>query len=129
MLLGTDPVASQELYTAVLAERPNHAEALAYSGWLLALNSIGASDELRALALDTATSSLRRAVAADPTYADPHCFLAIIAANFEDDPETAEIEAAACLANDPPSDMRGLIALLVERVDVDPGDVISDETP
>jgi hypothetical protein len=111
--LAVDPLTAQQLYTDVLAERPNHPEALAYSGWLLALNSIGASEELREMALDTAKSSLRRSIAADERYADPHCFLAIIAANLEDDVDTAIAEFDACLANDPPADMRGLVEELV----------------
>lgn len=112
-LLAVDPLSAQQLYTEVLAERPNHPEALAYSGWLLALNSLGASEELGELALDTAKDSLRRSIAADGTYADPHCFLAIIAANIDDDPDTALVEFEACLDNDPPADMRGLVEELV----------------
>jgi hypothetical protein len=112
-LLGVDPLGAQQLYGEVLAERPNHPEALAYSGWLLALNSVGASDDVRVLALDTAKSSLRRSIESDDRYADPHCFLAIIAANFEDDVDTALVEFDACLAKDPPAEMRGLVDELV----------------
>lgn len=131
VLLAADPVTAQSLYTDVLAARPNHPEALAYSGWLLALNSLGASEEIRNLALDTATASLRRSIDADPNYADPHCFLAIIAANFQSDPDTAEVEAQACLDNDPPADMRGLIELLVLEEDpaAAPGSVPAEPTP
>ena len=46
-LLGVDPVRAQELYAQVLEERPDHAEALAYSGFLLFDASAGASAELR----------------------------------------------------------------------------------
>ena len=38
------------------------------------------------------SSSSNDAVAADETYADPHCFLAVIAANAEDDAATARTE-------------------------------------
>jgi hypothetical protein len=116
-LLGTDPLAAQQLYNDVLAERPDDPEALTYSAWLLAINSRGASDEVRVLALDTATASLRRAVEVDPAYADPHCFLAIIAANFQADVDTARTEAEACLANDPPADMRALVDEFVTGLD------------
>jgi hypothetical protein len=112
-LLGVDPLRAQELYNAVLAERPDHPEALAYSGWLLAVNSIGASDEIRALALETARASLERSIESDPTYADPHCFLGIIEANFGDGASAAEPYVAACLDRNPPADMRGLIAELI----------------
>jgi hypothetical protein len=104
-----DVVGAQSLYGEVLVERPDHPEALAYNGWLLAILAQGAGDELGPLALETARNSLRRSIEVAPDYADPHCFLAIIAANFDDDPETAAVEAEACLANDPPADMRGLL--------------------
>ena len=71
----------------------------------------------RELALDTSTALLERAIASDPSYADPHCFLAIIAANFRSDPPTARSEADQCLANDPPADMRALIEQFVDRLD------------
>jgi hypothetical protein len=117
LLLQSDPVQAHDLYVEVLDERPDHAEALTYSGWLLALNSRGASDEVRVLAIDTAKSSLRRAIEVDPRYADPHCFLAIIAANIEADAATARTEADACLANDPPADMRAGIEEFVAGLD------------
>jgi len=113
MLLGVDPARAQALYTDVLAERPNHPEALTYSGWLLAINSLGAEPELRSLALDTAERTLERAIAVDPNYADPHCFLAVIAANFTDQPSRAAELVTECLERNPPAEMRGLINQLV----------------
>jgi hypothetical protein len=109
LLLGTDQLAAFELYDDVLDEDPDHPEALTYSGWLLAVTSRGASDDLRAAALETAKGSLRRAIEIDPTYADPHCFLAIIAANMEADAAGARGELDACLSNDPPTEMRALV--------------------
>jgi hypothetical protein len=109
LMFGGDLVGAQSLYGQVLVERPDHPEALAYNGWLLAILSQGAGDDLAPLALETARNSLRRSTEVAPDYADPHCFLAIIAANFDDDPETAAVEAEACLANDPPADMRSLL--------------------
>ena len=54
---------------------------------------------------------LRGAIKIDPTYADPHCFLAITSARFIDPPDVAVArrEAQACLDNDPPSQMIGMI--------------------
>ena len=46
----------------------------------------------------------------DPTYPDPQCFLAVIAAAADDDRAAARVEAEACLALDPP----GLVRQLVE---------------
>ena len=101
-LLGVDPLQAQQLYEQVLAARPDHAEALAYSGWLLFTASAGASDEVRATAVATAKQQLERAVAADETYADPHCFLAVIAADAEDDVATARTEVDAVPRPRPP---------------------------
>jgi len=122
-LLGVDPARSQALYTDVLAQRPRHPEALAYSGWLLAINSAEASPEVRELALETARRALDDSIEADPQYADPHCFQAIIAANFDPDSSVEETRGwvEGCLDRSPPNDLRGLVALLVPGVDDDPG--------
>src|SRR5262245_6573929 len=53
-LLNVDPLQAQQLYRRVLEQRPDHAEALTYSGWLLFTASRGASDDVRAVAVDTA---------------------------------------------------------------------------
>jgi hypothetical protein len=119
-MFAGDVVGAQSLYGEVLVERPDHPEALAYNGWLLAILAQGAGDDLGPLALETARNSLRRSIEVAPDYADPHCFLAIIAANFENDPATAEVEADACLAKDPPSDMRGLLEEFVLRLGDEP---------
>jgi hypothetical protein len=116
-LLGVDPVAALDLYDRVLQLRPDDPEALAYSGWLLVITSRTVSEDVQELAIETGTASLRRAAEVDPTYADPRCFLAIIAANFQGDPATARTEADACLANDPPADMRALLAEFVSGLD------------
>lgn len=125
-VLGVDPARAQALYTEVLAERPNHPEALAYSGWLLAVNSLGADPELRVLALDTAVSTLGRAIEADPDYADPYCFLAIISANLLDQTgledtvvgdglriDDTAVWVDGCLERDPPAELQALIGELV----------------
>lgn len=130
-MFAGDFLGAQTLYGQVLEQRPDHPEALAYNGWLLAILAQGAGDELSPLALETARASLRRSIEVAPDYADPHCFLAIIAVNFDDDPETAAVEAEACLANDPPADMRGLLEEFVLGIDApvdtdDAGDPAGD---
>lgn len=117
MLLGTDPVAAQNLYTDVLADRPNHAEALAYSGWLLALNSQGGSESLVTQAMATSRDLLLRSTQSNPAYADPHCFLAVIAARIDPDPDAVEGHLRDCLERNPPADMRGLLEVIIPGED------------
>jgi hypothetical protein len=108
-LLNVDPLQAQQLYRRVLEQRPDHAEALAYSGWLLFTASSRASDDVRSMAVDTAKQQLTEAAAADASYADPHCFLAVIAANAENDKRTARREVDECLRLGPPADVRGFV--------------------
>ncbi len=108
-LLGADPRAAQDLYQRVLDGDPQNAEALTYSGWLLFIASDGASPALREAAVSTAQQQLANAVQADPTYADPHCFLAVIAVRADGDTARARGEAGQCLALDPPAEIRGLV--------------------
>jgi hypothetical protein len=115
-LLNVDPLQAQQLYRRVLEQRPDHAEALAYSGWLLFTASAGASDDVRAMAVDTAKQQLTKAVAADDSYADPHCFLAVIAADAENDTRTARREVDQCLRLGPPADVRGLVEDFAARL-------------
>jgi hypothetical protein len=114
-LLGIDPARSQALYTEVLAQRPQHPEALAYTGWLLAINSLDADQQLRTLALETARRALDDSIASDPTYADPYCFRAIIAANFDAGASSAEVDRwlEGCLDRSPPAELRALVSALV----------------
>lgn len=105
-VLFVDARAAQDLYQQVLDKDPDNPEALTYQGWLLFLASRGASADLAADAVDSAKQQLTRAVAADATYADPHCFLAVIAKNADEDLVTARTEVDQCLALDPPADIR-----------------------
>jgi hypothetical protein len=114
---STDPREAIELYDEVLARRPEHAEALTYSGWLLVTASAGASGELRAAAIAAARERLDRAVAADPAYPDPHCFLAVVAGNIDEDPEAARAEADRCLGLDPPAQVRALMEGFLAELD------------
>lgn len=111
--MGTDPLFALQRFDDVLAAEPDHPEALTYRGWLLYV-TLGASDagelgDIAAEASADAQESLARAVAADPAYADPHCFLAIIADNVDNDVERARQEVDTCLQLGPPADIRGLV--------------------
>lgn len=109
--LGVDPQQAIVRYQQVRELDPNNAEALTYMGWLVAQNGSGAAASGAAL--------LRGAIKLDPTYADPHCFLAITSADFLQPPdiETARSEAQACLNNNPPSQMVDLIRGFVAKLD------------
>jgi hypothetical protein len=118
LLRAADPVRAMQLYGQVLEEQPDHPEALTYTGWLLLFVGGEATDEaLTAEAVDGARENLTEAIAADPGYADPHCYLAIIAAEYDDDVATAREEADTCLALDPPADLRAETEAYVEDLD------------
>ncbi len=115
-LLAVDPLQAQQLYARVLEQRPDHAEALAYSGWLLFTASAGASADVRATAVETARQQLGRAAAADGEYADPHCFLAVIA-DDQGDTATARTEVDTCLELGPPADVRAFVERFAAGLD------------
>ena len=110
-----DPQRAIELYGQVLAARPDHPEALTYRGWLIFLVSQSAPDEQQGELVDRARQDLDAAVDADPGYADPHCFLAVIASEADDDAGVALDQADQCLALDPPAEVRALMAPFIER--------------
>jgi cytochrome c-type biogenesis protein CcmH/NrfG len=109
-LLGTDPLGAQDAYAVVLERDPDNPEALTYSAWLLYVVSAQTTDTaLREEAVASAREQLARAVEVDPTYPDPHCFLAVIADTTDGDAATARAEADECLARDPPAEVRALV--------------------
>jgi hypothetical protein len=110
-LLGVDPQQAILRYQQVRELDPDNAEALTYMGWLVAQ-----SDSSAAAA---GAEFLRGAIKLDPTYADPHCFLAITSADLLQPPDidTARVEAQACLDNNPPSQMVDLIQGFVDRLE------------
>lgn len=113
-LLAVDLGQAQQRYQQVLDQRPDDPEALTYNAWLLFIGSRGADATLAETATGTARQQLQRVIELDPTYPDPHCFLAVIAANVDDDAATAEEEVDACLALDPPSLVRQLVESLLD---------------
>ena len=118
VLTGTDVPAALMLYDEILTEQPEHPEALTYRSWLLYVSSLQAGvPEVRDLARSTAQEDLARAAAADADYADPHCFLGVIAANADDDVATAREEIDTCLALGPPAYARGIVEQFAARLD------------
>lgn len=104
-------------YLAVLDIDPENVEALSYAGWVLAASTQNMGDATAIQGVLTkAKQFLDKAVAIDPTYADSHCFLAIIATVFENDLATGATREQECLASNPSNDMRGLIDAYVTPV-------------
>ncbi len=118
---GDFPRANQ-LYVRADAEEidrgtPN-AEARTYSGWTLALLARQAADseELSADLLDGARVALDQAIEIDPTYADPHCFAAIIEFNFLDAADAALPYVERCEELNPPADITALVAAFADEI-------------
>jgi hypothetical protein len=108
-----DPQRAVGLYGQVLSVRPDHPEALAYRAWLIFLVSESAPDDQRAELVDRARDDLAAAIESDPGYADPHCFLAAIASEVDEDATEARDQAAECLALDPPAEIRAVVEPIV----------------
>ncbi len=118
MQMGVDPLAALAAYDAVLAEDPEHPEALTYHAWLLYTTAVQSGlEDVQASALPDVKAELARAVAADGDYADPHCFRAIIAANADGDVELARQEIDTCLALGPPAAARSLVEQFAASLD------------
>ena len=111
--LNVDAQQAITRYQQVLELDPKNAEAMTYTGWLIAQSGPTAAP--------AGAEILRNAIALDPTYADPHCFLAITSANFLQPPDTAtaRTEAQACLDNNPPSQMVALIQGFIDKLDAE----------
>jgi hypothetical protein len=109
--LNVDPQQAIVRYQQVRELDPDNVEALTYIGWLIVLSGQDA--------VAAGTEFLMEAIRIDPTYADPHCLLAVTSANFTEPPDltTARSEAQACLDNNPPSDQLEMITGLVDRLD------------
>jgi len=109
--LGVNPQQAIIRYQQVRELDPNNAEALTYMGWLIAQSGTSTAA--------AGAEFLRGAIKIDPTYADPHCFLAITSADFLQPPDldTARSEAQACLDNNPPAQMVQLVQSFISRLD------------
>lgn len=119
-----DPLASAELYQAVLDVDPSNVEALTYRGWTLAISARQEADaEIAGSRLAEAVDLLVEAVRIDPTFADPLCFLGIIQYRFVGDAESATPLVAACLDSDPPQMVLSLMEnIAIELNLVDPAE-------
>lgn len=111
-----DPTAATDSYLEVLRIDADNVEAQAYLGWVLALQAQDLVGEPRQTALDNGKQTLVTATVTDPTYPDSYCFLAIVAAQFDNDIPTAVARQDECLARDPSSEMQDLLTFLVQPV-------------
>lgn len=115
-----DAAAAAELYGQVLDADPDHAEALAYRGWTLALSTVGTGNPDAAQAiLAESVQSLVAAIDVDPTYPDPFCFLGIVQYRFFGDAEAALPFIEGCLSAGPPADVRSLVETVRDQVAAD----------
>lgn len=92
-------------------------EPLAYYGWTLALgtrNNPDAAESDRQLEL--ALLALGRAIEMDPTYADPHCFVAIVESEFRSDPSRALPFVETCESLDPPAEVADVVAAFADEI-------------
>lgn len=104
-------------YQRVLDLEPENVVAKTYLAWLLYLNTLGQDDEVRVVAVEAAKGQLTEATELDPDYADPHCFLGVIAGNYDGDTETARSEAETCIELDPPGQIEGMVQEFIDRLD------------
>lgn len=102
-------------YQRVLALEPTNKTALAYSGYLIALNGRDTSNPQQ---VDQGIELLQSTIAANPKYANAHCLLAFAAGYLlaQPDAETARAEGKTCLTLDPPADMIPLIQQLLDEL-------------
>jgi cytochrome c-type biogenesis protein CcmH/NrfG len=103
--------ASATIYAQVAELDPTNSEARTYTAWLLVVdsqNKLGASAETM---VNAALTGLESIIADDPSYADAHCFYAIAEALFTPEPDQALVveQRRLCEANNPPSELRGLV--------------------
>jgi len=129
--MGSDFAAAAQAYARVIELEPDNAEAHTYGAWLgvLAATETGDKDLLA-----DSMAKLRKATEYDPTYADPHCLLAVASGKFLQPPDNATVqsEGAKCLALNPPAVMVSNIQNLIDSATGDTtvtGDSGPDEAP
>lgn len=104
-------------YQRVLELEPDNVVAKTYLAWLLYINTRDQPDEVRGVAIEAAKQQLTEATELDPDYADPHCFLGVIAGNHDGDIETARTEAETCIELDPPGQIEGMVQEFIDGLD------------
>ena len=114
----SDMAGTLDLYSRVLAIEPDNVEALTYFGWYTVLSATQQSDaDQGSQMLQSGMVLLRQATVTDDTYPDAHCFLGIAFFRFLDDAEAAKPEIDACLAANPPAQVKTMVEGLAAQID------------
>ncbi|MCY7298195.1 MAG: hypothetical protein LH616_03155, partial [Ilumatobacteraceae bacterium] len=102
-------------YQRVLELEPTNKTALAYSGYLIALNGRDTNNRGQ---VDQGIELLQSTIDRNPDYANAHCLLAFATGYLlaEPDAETARTAGEECLQLDPPTDIVPLIQKLLEEL-------------
>jgi tetratricopeptide (TPR) repeat protein len=95
---------------------PNNVEGATYLGWVAVLTGRQSN---RADLVDLGVAQLRQAITLDPTYTDAHCLLGVALVRFvaTPDPVAGRSELAACLAANPPQEVRALVEPVLASLD------------
>jgi len=112
------PLEALPVYGDVLQLDPGNVEALTYSGWsarIVALQVPAGAPREQLVA--AAEEKLRQAIAADATYPDAQCFLAVLLFRDLGDAAAAKPYLDACLAANPPAAVRDLVTSLASEID------------
>ena len=114
-----DAATAIQAYQRVLTLDPDNIEANTYAGWLIVTSGQTAG---RADFVDAGITQLRRAIEIDTTYTDAHCLLGVALGRFAETPDPVEgkAELQACLANDPPQQVRALVEPVLAAIDAAP---------
>lgn len=118
------PDEAAAIYALVLDEYPDDVEALTYGGWTRALavrRNPNLSAEQQIAELSTAGEMLSAAIELDPSYPDPLCLRGVLFARFLERPDLGMGDLDACLALDPPADVRGLVEGLRTQITTSTG--------
>ena len=114
----SDMAGTLDLYSRVLAIEPDNVEALTYFGWYTVLSATQQADaDQGSQMLQSGMVLLRQATVTDDTYPDAHCFLGIAFFRFLDDAEAAKPEIDACLAANPPAQVKTMVEGLASQID------------
>jgi cytochrome c-type biogenesis protein CcmH/NrfG len=116
---GNDAASAIAAYQRVLELDPDNIEANTYAGWLIVTSGQAAG---RADFVDAGIAQLRRAIDIDTTYTDAHCLLGVALVRFAETPDPVEgkAELEACLADNPPQQVRALVEPVLASLDTTP---------